>query len=1385
MGAVTGTTNSDNGLAGSQDRSRIKQGTSSLENRLGILLAIATVAAAIIFAIAAIVSAFSWRDSVFIGALLTRTLMVDGSTATGETAWPGLDAGLMRGDQIASIGGVSLGRASDFHTSLQSYQTILRTLRVGQQIEIEFLRNSDLARTTPEQCAPVTASPDRCDVTYRLTSFPPEDFITYFAVPWGSGLAVLLLGAAVFVMRPNQASARTVTIGLMGLSIFLTGLFSLNTTFTFSWVWIVVAALLGGVLISLAFVFPTRSSIAYRQPALRFLPVILAGIAGAVLAYFNINPTALEMPVITQMTAAGIALLGLLLLVVALIVRRRRAISALARDQINTVFIGVALCFAIAVIWMLNVLARGLAGSAPIPLNMAAASPFFVIPALSFAYAVLQYRAYQSDRIISVGITYSIMLGALIIGYFLLVFGASLVTQSVVGANNPVLVAVAIFLVAVLFVPVRTRIQARVDRLYFRKRANYTQMVEDFSRTLSSASELETVNAAYKSALDDGLQPDYTFVFYPDIQTGDYVCAGKPGTDIRFSKDSPLIAALRDGAQPLIYLEPGKPWDAPLLAERARLHILKALVLVGFRGSGGLNGIAVIGAPQSNTGRYAFEELRYIENLTAQMSISVERAQVVASLERRVRELDVLGQVSQAVNFTLEFDDLLELISTQSDKLIEASHFYIVLKDPRTNDIYYAFFLEDEERYREREEMRWPMGRDLYSEVIRTGQSLRIVNFTREMQARGLDAAEDDALRGWMAVPLIAGSDVLGVIAAGTSQPNRQYTDDQLEIFNDIAALAATSIERTRLFRETNVRARQLSVLNDVSRQLVASEVNLEELLRLITASATDILDAEAGSLLLTSDDGSGDLIFRVAIGGSGSDIIGLRVPAGKGLVGEVASTGTPVIVSDVMSDPRWAGELGKGPFQTRSVIAVPLVSQNHVTGVLEVLNKRGVGFDRDDADLLNTFAGQAAVAIENARLFQLTDQQLSMRVSELETLERIDVELNRSLDLTKVARITVEWALENSTATSGLIGVITSEPPVLQVIYSEGYGEGDWPEGAEGDHIPLDRGVVSRVMRSKQPELVYDVSMDRDYIPSLQGALSQVTIPMLSGGSINALLVLETNREPRLRLADMPFLQRLAEHASIAIANARLYNELELANASKSEFVSFVAHELKNPLTSIRGFSDFLLGGQMGGLNDTQRNFIGTIRNNAERMNTLVSDLNDVTKLQTNNMRIAVAPVDFRYVVEETVRPLQNQLDAKNQKLVLEMADDLPPILADEGRMIQVLTNLLSNANKYTPQDGTITLGAALDEKVPKMVIRVADTGIGMSSEDLSKLFTPYFRSENPLAQEQPGTGLGMAITRGIIQQHGGDVLVKSELGKGTTFSFDIPLAAAAEAGD
>ncbi len=1365
------------------------------EGRIGFWLTGATAVVVVLAAVLYLAQAFQWRGQPFIGALVTRTLTVDGSLPVNELAsWSGLSVGLQRGDHITAINGTTF--STDYEQADAEFAALLSTLKLGDTVSVSFERlmvDGEVEQVGAEVCGAVENGIASCTVSFPLTAFPGADFLADFVVPYLSGIVSIAIGILLIVLRPYKPTAQVIAVVCLMIGIFSAGMFDLNTTFSMTPFWIIATSLGGGAFVTTAFVFPVKLPVIYRRPGIQYVPLVAALLIAALILMIYTNPASPQAAVTADWLAPLASVVGLIVLVGVLLRRRRSAVLLSVRDQVNTVLIGVALVLVVAAIWLLDLAIRPAIGTTPITFNTSAAMPFFILPPLSMAYAVLQYRSLDTDRLISQGITYLIMLTALLVGYFLLVFSAALIAGEVVGPSNPILLALLIFFMAVLFIPVRTRLQARIDAIYFRKRLNYQTISEEFGQRLSSLAEFDDILGAYRDELDRTLLPEQVFVFLLDRQSGDYVAAG---TDVRFAADSPLIEPLAEG-EGMIQLQPGQAWLPAAVAERSRLLLLKATVLIGMHGANRLIGFVSLAPPRSASGRYTVEAMRFLQTLTTQISVAVERAQVVESLEQRVRELDVLSQVSQAVSFTVGMDDLLELIYAQTYRLIEASHFYIALQDAAANEFYFAFFLEDGERYPERENLRQMLSNDPFSEVVRTGQPLVCGNYAQALAERGAAfGAEDPRLQGWMGVPLSVGSRTMGMMAVGTTQPGRGYRDDQRRIFSDISALAATSLDKARLFTETNVRARQLAALNDITRQIAGAELDLERLLQLITASATDILAAEAGSLLLTVDDGSGDLEFKVAVGGSGRELLGSHLQAGRGLVGEVAATGTPVIVNDAGSDSRWGGELNAGEFHTRTVLAVPLITQNNVIGVLEVLNKHGgATFDQDDLDLLTAFAGQAAVAIENARLFQLTDFQLSERVGELEMLERIDVELNRSLDLGKVAEISLHWAMENTTATAGLLGVVVGDPPRLLVIVQVGYGENDLPAGADGMDFPLDRGIVSRVLRTHQPDLAPDVTLDPDYIPSLRGGISQITLPMLSGGVVNALIVLETDREPRLRLADMPFLQRLAEHATIAIANAQLYAELTRANQSKSEFVSFVAHELKNPLTSIQGYSDVLLKGAVGELSDPQKNFLGTIRLNAQRMNTLVSDLNDVTKLQTDNMRMILAPVDFHRALEDTLRPFEQQIGAKGQVLELDMVEDLPLIRADQNRLIQVLTNLISNAHKYTPEDGVIRVRATVDTMPrdnkgrllpPMLHVSVTDTGIGMSEEDLSKLFTPYFRSENPLTREQPGTGLGLTITRGIIIGHGGEIWVESELGVGTTFHFTIPLQVEAEeAGD
>jgi signal transduction histidine kinase len=258
-----------------------------------------------------------------------------------------------------------------------------------------------------------------------------------------------------------------------------------------------------------------------------------------------------------------------------------------------------------------------------------------------------------------------------------------------------------------------------------------------------------------------------------------------------------------------------------------------------------------------------------------------------------------------------------------------------------------------------------------------------------------------------------------------------------------------------------------------------------------------------------------------------------------------------------------------------------------------------------------------------------------------------------------------------------------------------------------------------------------------------------------------------------------------LSDSAAIAISNAQLFAEVQRANLAKSEFVSFVAHELKNPMTSIKGYSELLAAGSVGAINEMQANFLGTIRANVQRMSALVSDLNDNAKIEAGQLRLDYKPVNVDDVVDEVIRSTKRQVDDKKQVIELLVPKELPNVWADQTRVGQVLTNLVSNAHKYTPEGGKILLGAEVtsnqwDPAGAKEVVHlwVKDNGIGISIEDQAKIFSKFFRSDDSKAREAPGTGLGLNITKSLVEMQGGRIWFDSEFRHGTTFHFTVPIA-------
>ena len=1363
----------------------------SSQTQLWYRVTLGLVGLTFILIFAYLILSLGWRSRPFLGLFTTHSLIVNaGLPASGET-WAGLDAGLQQGDLIYAIDNTPLAdNVMDFQTAQQALTQVLSSHQVGDVVAVSVQRAGTAENSSVEQCGDIVNGVSQCTFEVQLQQIPDGDYFTFFGMPFATGIIIFSIGASVLYLRRNQSIALMATTISMVTAIHALGIFDLGTSWSLIPVWLIATCMIGGFLITFGLRFPTKLSILQSQPVLNYVPLTVALIitATALFAYFN--------PEIPQGASLSIQVVSFFLIGSTLIfaaqiigIQRPRALTLAKRDQTNTLIIGIMLVIIPAGLYILSRIVALINPQAALGISIEATLPFYITSSLSIAYGVLQYRQFNTDRIISRSITYGIMLSVLIVGYFLFVTGLTFATQGAIQADNPILVAFTMFGMVMLFSPIRNVLQERIDSIYYRTRYNYQQSIEQFSQKLTSLVNFDEIIGEFENVLEDSISPNNVFIFLPRHETGDYEAYGstKAPTDIRFGSNSGIVKVLM-ATDNLVILEKDKPLPKDLLVDQSRVSLLQPSVIAGLSGSGQLNGFVTIGQPRSTMLGYAFEEIRFITNLIAQLAIAIERAQVIDSLQRELKKLDVLSQVGQAVNFTIQFDDLLELINAQTSRLIKTPNFYIALHDTNADQMYYAFFLENDDRIEEKENVRWTSMDDLIHEVYNSSRSLNIADYGQEMAKRGAPITlESDKLKAWMAVPLVSGPRKLGVLALSKTNLGEVFTNEQFKILDDIGALAASSLDRLRLFNETNMRARQLQALNDISRQLSASELEVNSLLKIIMSSAVEILNTEAGSLLLIAENNPDEIEFKVVVGGSGEELVGSRLKKGQGVVGQVALTGLPVIENDVAHSTQQTDV--SSDFSTQSLLAIPLIAKEKVIGVLEVINKIDKSlFVQDDIELLTTFAGQAAVAIENARLFEMTDLQLAQRVKELEILENIDSKLNRTLELSEVARITVEAAMDNVGAEGGALGIVQGNPPYLQIVAHKGYEEEDYPTGANGLRWSLQQGVLSRVMRSRQADIVYDTKIDPDYESSLRGSISQITIPMSSADEINAVLILETNQSPPFSLSQWAFTQRLAEHASIAIANAQLYAELTRANESKSEFMGFAAHELKTPLTSIKGYSDVMISGMAGAVGEQQATFLGTIRSNANRMQTIIDDLRDFAKIEAGQLNIDLSPIDIMTVINESIRPLQKQFDEKKQSISIDKPETLPFILADSIRLIQVLTNMLTNAHKYSDTETTITIGMEVVKKYRSkqgqnlgdvMRIFVKDEGLGMSEEDLNRLFhEKYFRSSNQKALDQPGTGLGMMITASIIELHGGVIWVESELGVGSTFNLAIPLA-------
>ncbi len=464
----------------------------------------------------------------------------------------------------------------------------------------------------------------------------------------------------------------------------------------------------------------------------------------------------------------------------------------------------------------------------------------------------------------------------------------------------------------------------------------------------------------------------------------------------------------------------------------------------------------------------------------------------------------------------------------------------------------------------------------------------------------------------------------------------------------------------------------------------------------------------------------------------------------------------------------------------SRKQIAAPLQVRGETFGILGVEDDPQAPLSEEEEELLYAVSQQVAEAMEHARLLEQTQK----RAVELETVSRVSAATSTILEREKLLDAVVELTKRSFDLYHAHIYLLDEEKEDL--VLAAGAGEPGEKMLEQGWHISLNHpgSIVARAAREKEGIVVNDVSSATNYLsnPLLPETRSELAVPMIAGNRLLGVLDVQADVVNYFTQDDVRIQEALANQVGIALQNATLYEEqlntaekLRELDRLKSEFLASMSHELRTPLNSIIGFADVLLEGIDGELNERMEEDVILIRNSGRHLRELIGDILDMSKIEAGMMDLRYEEIDIPSMVRDFEAFASTQLRTYEKELefTVELGEDVGVIVADRTRFTQVLYNLISNAIKFTAE-GQVTLSLQMDGD--QLRVEVSDTGIGIEKENVPIVFEQFRQVDGSLTRQAGGTGLGLPISKSLVELHGGKIWVESEVGEGTTFAFTIP---------